>query len=179
MKILIVYDKCPGCGWTFDSHLLGLTSLLGPEAVYCSGCRIAIQTGRAEWPDLNLRGKVRYLSLSVIYAAVVGFLGGYSYAAAHDFWLRIPFEPDEPPDFLGPVFVTGFALWAGGTFLLQGYRVLMSVWRSRRPTGKPSRWFFNFKRYVQFKFILLLLAIPFAIWLVRKAEVWLPLVRRS
>jgi hypothetical protein len=121
---------------------------------------------------------VRFISLSVIYAAVIGFLGGYSYGAARDFWLGIPHEWDEPPNFLGPVFVTGFAIWAGGTLLLQGYRILMSLWRSRRPGGKPSRGIFNFQRNVQFKLILLLLFIPFVVWLARKAEGWLPMLRQ-
>jgi hypothetical protein len=172
MKILIVHDKCPGCGWIFDSHILGLTSLLGPEAVYCRTCRVLVRSGRAEWPELTLRGKVRYISLSVIYATIVGFLGGYSYGAVHDFWLEIPHEMDEPPDFLGPVFLTGAALWGGGTLLFQGYRVLMSIRRSGQPGMKPPRWLFNLQRHVQFKCIALLLLIPFGIWLMVNGIVW-------
>jgi hypothetical protein len=109
-----------------------------------------------------------FIVVSLVYVVMVGFFGGYSYEATHDYWLRQPALRPGLPNFTGPTFVTGFILWGTAVFLLQAYRVFASIRRSHQLRFKLSRGFWNLQTWVQFKVLLLLLAIPFLTWLVRK-----------
>lgn len=164
--------KCP-CGHTLETRILGLCSQLGPPTVRCPGCGSEVESGRAEWPDMSRLARVRYFVMSLVYVGIVGFLGGYSYGAARDYWLRRPHATDELPDFTGPVFVTGFLLWGGAVVLLQFYRIFASILRSGRRRSRPIRGFWNLQTSLQLKVLTLLLLIPAFAWLIRRVEDWI------
>jgi hypothetical protein len=171
MYIIYTLDKCP-CGAALEMHLFGFCSRLGPPGVLCRSCRSQVESGRAEWPDMNWQARGWFLGTSLVYVGIVGFLGGYSYGATRDYWFQQPHEMEGMPDYAGPVFLTGILVWGGVVVLVQGYRVLASIWRSIMGQSKSSRGFWNLQTGLQGKFIILLLLVPFVAWVIWAVQDW-------
>jgi hypothetical protein len=70
-------DSCPHCRNIYGTHLLGLRSGLGTPYFYCKSCRKPFGSNCREWLDMSAFDKVWYFTVSLIYAAAVGFFFGF------------------------------------------------------------------------------------------------------
>lgn len=165
MIISSAVAKCPHCDQTLDIHFLGLSSLLGSPTTVCRRCKRVIQFDRVEWTNMFGVERAWFLGMSFLYVAIVGFLGGYSVEISFDLWFKRPMN--QVPHFFGPVFLSGFVLWGTFVVLLQGFRLITSMRRTRRFSAvPPSQGFFNLQTWVQLKCLLLLMVMPLLTWLV-------------
>jgi hypothetical protein len=118
---------CPHCEESVDFFVTGLCSKLGPPLMACPKCGKKVPTGRTEWPDLD---KARYVVLSLVFAAVAGYLGGVGVRGAWHFWQNGPWQ--EKMTLTGPGFVQGAVAWALFVLFVQICRVSQSERRIRR-----------------------------------------------
>jgi hypothetical protein len=167
MHISALIDKCPSCEKTLDVHLFGMCSLLGPATTVCRWCGSEVNSGRSEWLLMPLALRMWYVTISVLYIGIVGFLGGYSSNIARSLWSHGTIE-DKVPDFLGSEFLTAVVVWSGLALLIQVYRVFASILRGNA-TPRPSRGFWNLQTWLQLKLLILLFAVPIAAWIGRLA----------
>jgi hypothetical protein len=84
LHIKSLVDKCPKCEKTLDIHVLGLCTWLGPAITICRWCGEKTDSGRVEWREMNLPGRVWFFGMTLAYAGIMGFLGGYSFEATRD-----------------------------------------------------------------------------------------------
>jgi hypothetical protein len=157
--------KCTNCGTAVDFRIMGVSSNLGPPVVTCHWCKQVMSSERLEWDDMATRTKVFYVVMSIVYAAVVGLLGGMAVDATVQFIqtgaMRFRYGWSEP------AFWIGAAVYGALTVLLQIYRVHCSRWRSRTAPGQPIKGFvFNVQTYLQGKVLLLVIVVPGILWLV-------------
>jgi hypothetical protein len=57
---------------------------------------MAYDSGRLEWADMNLKRKVWYIIVSLLYTAVIGGVGGVSIAGAVHFLRNGPWKAEGP-----------------------------------------------------------------------------------
>jgi hypothetical protein len=143
----ITWLSCPQCGRYFDFRIgeYDFYYYLGPSTYCCSGCGAIYRSGRTEWKELPLLGKLAFVFFSVVLGCVAGFMGGMcmgiaAYYATHGPAWEIPGEWVVG----GPWFWVGFTSWATVVLLLQVYRVVRSIQRSAAAQPVPFRTtFFN------------------------------------
>jgi hypothetical protein len=163
-------NKCPSCNCAVDSHIMHLTSLLGPGAVKCHWCGTTVQTDRMEWWEMGTQAKTWFFGFSLLYTVLAFFLGGLSTNTALHF-----LETGRWRDEWGiaePAFLIGGSAWASLVILVQLYRIRCSVKRNQESTNEPLRGsLLSFQVGGQVKFLLLILIVPAVCWLVHLVTV--------
>ena len=155
-SVLIV--KCPKCNSGVDYHLVGISSFIGPSVVRCSNCETEVTIGRMEWRELSPELKRWFFGVSILYVFVVAFLGGASCQATD----RIVRGADwkEYWNFAAPSFWIGTLAWGAVVAILQLYRIVRSLKRTKELRTEPIDDFFNLQVGMQFKLGAVLLVIP-------------------
>lgn len=166
MFIPVDHDKCVHCGHTIDIHFMGMCSNLGMATSICYRCQRNVPTTRVEWDCMTVRWKAWYVIASCIYAAVVGFLGGYSAVGAIAISKGDIMAMESVPDFFGIDFLTGVFAAAPLVIVLQSYRIYASIRRHRYNRGRDPRAFFNLQSCVQLKCLLMLFIPPLIAFLI-------------
>jgi hypothetical protein len=131
-----VNPQCPRCERDFDTHCFGIYSGLGPPAIRCKGCRVVVATDRVEWREMSTRHRVRYVSVSLLYMVVLGFLGGTCTRMFCDFLETGPWE--DTLKLRGTGFVPGIVAWALAALGIQAWRIVASNNRYSRQ-AEPAR----------------------------------------
>jgi hypothetical protein len=157
--------KCPSCKCAVDVHVLGFTSLLGPQAVLCHWCGTAVRTDRMEWWQMALRAKIWFFFASLFYAVLAYFAGGLSTNSALHLLETGQWRKDWGID--EPSFWLGGGAWASLVVFLQFYRITRSLRRRKELEEKPLRCsLLSFQVGGQIKLLILLLLVPAVCWVV-------------
>jgi hypothetical protein len=128
--------SCPHCRRGIDTHILGLSSGLGPPLINCRHCRTAIRTGRKEWNIMSTSERARFIIISTLYTIGLGIIGGFSVylgaTALQKGWHT------KAVDFTGPILPVGMLLWGGIVTAFQSYRISKSNERVSQNTLAPN-----------------------------------------
>ncbi len=129
-------DRCVACRAAFDVHLLGVRSGLGPPTAKCLRCGALTATGRAEWPALGARGRLRLGLVTAVYAALVACVGANDLFGVH-LMRQGKYPENDPLRFDDPLFIRLAIACGLATVALQGLRVALSVRRARAAAPEP------------------------------------------
>jgi hypothetical protein len=127
--------RCPSCGRDADSRI-DIYSGLGPAVLECPRCSAVFDSGRTEWDQMSVWGRLWYALYSVLTVAAgstgVGFASGFAYTAARTLQESVR----EAPLF---IVIPSIAFWATVLLALQTYRLFASRRRTDQDEPRPFR----------------------------------------
>jgi hypothetical protein len=132
-----VIVSCPKCGMAFSGRLFGITSGLGPPTFQCASCGHLIASGKDEWPRLGFGRRARYVVVSLLYGALLGFLYAIAVLGAYRTAGRI--VTGAEPTLTGVLLVAVWAAFGVAVLGVQAYRVVASIRRVAAGREGPAR----------------------------------------
>lgn len=152
------FIRCEACRYPLDLWLFGVSTFLGPEQVNCHRCREVIYTGRSEWLQKNVKEKLIFFLMVVLYIGIGGYAFGYSFFRMNEIYEKLPEVKDPSIEQLK-------YQWLSGAFLVVMILVikfLNSIRRSNEVGDTPSdeyMWSWSLTFGTQVKMIVLLFAL--------------------
>jgi hypothetical protein len=134
--IPVTYVRCPKCRAEIDFFVSGFCTHLGPPRAQCRKCGKRMASGRREWSEFTGFDKFRYAFLTLLFAGIVGYLGGVSVRGAENFWQNGPHSTKFTLS--SPSLTIGAIAWALSVIALQVYRVVRSSRRTESGASKKA-----------------------------------------